>query len=1202
MANLSTTTTSPPTTTTHPATTTTHAPTTTTHPPTTTTHPATTTTRPATTTTRPATTTTAPATTTTRPATTTTRPATTTTHPATTTTAPGTTTTHPAATTTAQGTTTTHPAGTTTAPGTTTTHPAGTTTAPAGTTTAPGGTTTHPAGTTTAPGGTTTHPGSTTTGAPGPSVDSFEGKPKVDDGSGQLSDSLQVAAGAAVVLSWTVSNAPDGVELTDPAQTDPVKFDSGTSSTEVTPAAERQDYSLVAVAGDKRSDAKTVHVSTHGAGHVYSPHSKVLPPGQPPQINYFRALAKGGDVGSAGDSLTAAHGDTVTLAWEVEGDVSKLEIDNDVGDVTSKTADSGDGSGEGTADVTLPSSGDSVTYTLTVTPENANQDPETKTVTVTLAASTSTTHPGTTTTHVAATTTAPAATTTAPAATTTAPAGTTTAAPAATTTAAAPQPAPGAPTIKAFACDVTSDENGANASFTWTIAGKYGKVLLPPLKGEYGKSDFTQPKGDGTASGNLTTSPSGDPGDEVTYTLQVFDTKGKLADSRSVTKTTPKPVATSGIAFKSFKADQKKVAKDDKINFSWEIANYSHQKVELWIKPEPTDKSANGLEFTQSTGNDGKGSVPVLANTSGVGDEKKLTYQMSVYDTDGTTRIYSDPIEFEVVESSPGSEVTKSFSVPIKIPVVKGAGSFIKGEIDFVITWDVKIKVGGKEAEKSDDDLEIDVKNQLNKPKWKAEILKKTQLPDHPAHLKSWAWGGVAAGELKEDGGDAEIAAVIKLTFDDALNGATVEGELVGVEVKKEDGKYEATGPGTVKVKTKLPLVKLSNILKSEFDTDFDFFDTSLSIGVEGEIGPNYVEIGLAIGMDGLLTIGLILVAVLVIVALVELTIEMGEFKEAQMVRGRADDWFKEFWPTFEKTFPGDYEDPPMKPDPHDSISLQAMFTADQYTVDLFKSYQTQPDTLKYRQKRKNAGANDLTIDDDVKRMFDEQCKNKRDLILARARFEIWNQVRTQFYRKFREDNSSPIARNHAMGALFADGRIFEDEDCDFPDINNDAFVWGMADAWTAGGEVASSYQASLKERWTKRGYSVFPPDAADRARKHNKQWGGSIIDISTGKTTDDLSQCGPMASTMKLLSDRGMFLTGKTYNSKLEMLQDFANHGGQVHVKHVTVRLPGNDHPIETTCINDANHIALEIASSDEGVQFGLFYTMLPATAKLTD
>jgi hypothetical protein len=48
----------------------------------------------------------------------------------------------------------------------------------------------------------------------GPEVASFSGALVTDDGITQLPDSLQSAAGKTIRLSWTSTDAPDGVELT----------------------------------------------------------------------------------------------------------------------------------------------------------------------------------------------------------------------------------------------------------------------------------------------------------------------------------------------------------------------------------------------------------------------------------------------------------------------------------------------------------------------------------------------------------------------------------------------------------------------------------------------------------------------------------------------------------------------------------------------------------------------------------------------------------------------------------------------------------------------------------------------------------------------------------------------------------------------------------------------------------------------------
>jgi|GEM_PF-4837311 len=109
-----------------------------------------------------------------------------------------------------------------------------------------------------------------------PEVQSFTGEPETADGTGQPPDSLQVVAGSNIVLTWNVCDAPGGVELTDPAA-GPQTFAAGTNTATVTPAQEDQDYSLVAISGEQRSEVARVHVSTHAPDAVVSAHAAVRP-------------------------------------------------------------------------------------------------------------------------------------------------------------------------------------------------------------------------------------------------------------------------------------------------------------------------------------------------------------------------------------------------------------------------------------------------------------------------------------------------------------------------------------------------------------------------------------------------------------------------------------------------------------------------------------------------------------------------------------------------------------------------------------------------------------------------------------------------------------------------------------------------------------------------------------------------------------
>src|SRR5262249_28357585 len=151
----------------------------------------------------------------------------------------------------------------------------------------------------------------------------------------------------------------------------------------------------------------------------------------------------------------------------------------------------------------------------------------------------------------------------------------------------------------------------------WTISGKPSKIRFEP----YGDVDpsFSQEKG-GTTTGNFTSDPKGEPGEDVTYTLKVFGANGQVSDSQQLTRKTPKPEIKSGIAFKSFKADQKKLAPDEKVTFTWEIENWSNQKVEMWIEPDPGD---GPIDHTQSTATGGSGNATVLANLKGIKEDAK---------------------------------------------------------------------------------------------------------------------------------------------------------------------------------------------------------------------------------------------------------------------------------------------------------------------------------------------------------------------------------------------------------------------------------------------------------------------------------------------------------------------------------------------------------------------------------------------------
>jgi hypothetical protein len=105
-----------------------------------------------------------------------------------------------------------------------------------------------------------------------PEVSSFGGKTLDGDDPDQDPRSLQVVVGHRVRLAWKTKVA-DSVELEDPAAGK--RRLQATGSAVVKAGAAVQDYRLVAVAGRARSDAATVHVSTHPGDAVVSPHVEV---------------------------------------------------------------------------------------------------------------------------------------------------------------------------------------------------------------------------------------------------------------------------------------------------------------------------------------------------------------------------------------------------------------------------------------------------------------------------------------------------------------------------------------------------------------------------------------------------------------------------------------------------------------------------------------------------------------------------------------------------------------------------------------------------------------------------------------------------------------------------------------------------------------------------------------------------------------
>jgi len=162
-----------------------------------------------------------------------------------------------------------------------------------------------------------------------------------------------------VVLSWTVSGADDGVELSESnAGGDPQTFPAGTSSTSVTAQDELYDYELVALCSGARSAPKHVRISTHADGEVVSAHAQVTAAdGDLLDVEWTFQDASGNPLGDNTCTITAENG--TSQQGVITGGVLKttvpagrlvIEIDGHILAVIDAEADGADGSTDGGAD------------------------------------------------------------------------------------------------------------------------------------------------------------------------------------------------------------------------------------------------------------------------------------------------------------------------------------------------------------------------------------------------------------------------------------------------------------------------------------------------------------------------------------------------------------------------------------------------------------------------------------------------------------------------------------------------------------------------------------------------------------------------------------------------------------------------------------------------------------------------------------
>ncbi len=216
---------------------------------------------------------------------------------------------------------------------------------------------------------------------PPPQVTSFTVAAKDANSSQQLPDSLELVLGETATLTWAVANA-DGLELTGPDSTQAIT--DGSTSLDVTPTAETNDYALVAIAGGLRSAPATVHISTHQEHECVSGHAQV---DGAPAITLFQAAPLDGSQPAAG-ALSIASGASITLTWTWSGD-GTLSLDDGQGPLAipdGAEQQNEDGTTSSSFTTTFGGAGAPVTYTLTLTASAGAWAPVTAQVTVTAAA------------------------------------------------------------------------------------------------------------------------------------------------------------------------------------------------------------------------------------------------------------------------------------------------------------------------------------------------------------------------------------------------------------------------------------------------------------------------------------------------------------------------------------------------------------------------------------------------------------------------------------------------------------------------------------------------------------------------------------------------------------------------------------------------------------------------------------------------
>ncbi len=768
---------------------------------------------------------------------------------------------------------------------------------------------------------------------------------------------------------------------------------------------------------------------------------------------------------------------------------------------------------------------------------------------------------------------------------------------------------PASPVIKDFT--VTKDDEAVDElTFSWLVAGPYGRVKLLP----YGKdvTAATDPQG-----GGMDWAP---PAGDGTYTLQVFDAAGEFADARTVVwkpgKEEPPP-----------KPDVPPPPKKTRIELFGGHRETAHDK-----KPVPEVKDVPATER-------------VMLVTKVVGPYQKIyisPFPGVVAHGPGDGWVGVTPVAPGLKEQAPAPDghytltVDDAASAKVKVGVL-GAGAielspqvewdptlakvhwrFVEIELKAVVGLKFKVMVGEGET------LATVEGKVFNKWEARAEVAKEAKMDEVGA--PDWVVARVeavkaatgATFDLKE--GKAEVTAKFEVSFQPIkpegkltkhVGQVVPKGEIefVGIKIGKgEDGKWKLEKPGTVKGKIAVEW-PVGKVAKERWGLPWDIYDVTLIAGFAPEASPDYLQIATAvIGFDGLVSIGLIGVGVLVVVEVIRLGIRVGEYREAHQQRKRAEEYFAQVKPGIPEGMndpswenkPGSPPAPAGGADDAATRRARGRVFGMAYRAASLDAYRQQPDLRQALNGMRDAAEQksppptkaeiDRELEDYVMLSFHREWKEKFSITLARVNHELWLVIRKEYYWAFAKDTpENPIARDIVFRHLFMDGR--SGFDYDFPEVDDDLFEAAMRDQWVGMAKIGS--QPMLEAEWTKAGYTRFPPDRLDRAAKREKRKDETgITDLATGKPVP-LDQASTREALLQQLRDRGVY-PRKTGSSE-EVTAGLAWKS----LLKCHLHVPGNPNPQDCATGDGTtiyNPILFKIFSSDHGREWVLADVSKPA------